>query len=70
MILKCARLNIAETGTAIRAGGLAGEPMKITFDIYPANAEETLSLLQLRGKPLVAVFVTLEEAEKLQQFRS
>lgn len=65
MVVKCSRVCIAPTSAAIRVGGQAGEPLKLSLDIYPDNPEQIQDLLRLRGKELVIVFATVEESHDM-----
>lgn len=65
MIVKCGHAVIAPTSASIKAGGLAGEPLKLTLDIYPENSQQILDILDLRGKELFVVLGTIEHAEEL-----
>jgi hypothetical protein len=65
LIVKCGHAVIALTSAAIRAGGLAGEPLKLTLDIYPDSAQQIQDIFELRGKELFIVLGTIEHAEAL-----
>lgn len=67
MILKIARMNITETASAIKTGGIPGEAIKVTFDIYPSSSEETLAIFNLRGQELAAVIVSVDAIAELEK---